>query len=436
VRVLLVSPPYYKPYAWNQVRAESAPLGLGYLAAYLRQQVRGVEVHLVDYGVAEYSDARWRTLLESGPVDVVGFSVLTLGYKQCVHMARLLRESAPSAVVVMGGPHATLRPEECKPYADYVVRGEGERVLVDIVRGCGQRHYGRETNLDALPYPDISDFDASGYAQYPAWGVISSRGCPYSCIFCASPALWQRRVYVRSPGNIVDEIERLQQHGIQRVIFQDDAINLTPERAIEISREIRRRGLHRKMMFDAQVRANRACVSLAMFQEMREAGFDHVTIGVETGSERVMRELRKSLTVPEASAAVRLARQADISVSGFFMVGNWGEGMLDVARTWWFVARHDLDMVLTVCTPLPGTEFESRLRRAGYLKGDPDWARVTWVTPITRTDRMPRWLISLVYYLTVLLVHIPAQICRRHKWSAAQNALRYAWRCVWPKSQS
>ena len=436
-RVLLVSPPFYKPYSTsdsNQVQADSVPLGLGYIASYILKESPETEVRVIDFGVEDFSPERWRQELESFEPQVVGLSVLTLGYARSMVLARLAKEFDNDILTVAGGPHATVRTEECLNSCDIAVRGEGEKTFyeilrgqeLDTIRGISYRKNGeivhnekreRWQDLDSLPFPAYQLFQMEKYKQFPGWGIIGSRGCPYNCIFCASPRLWGHVTRFRSPGNLVDEIEYLHgKAGIQHIVFQDDAMNMSQERAFEICDEIIGRNLHKKVSFECQVRANRACVSLELFRRMGEASFVDLTFGVESGSDRVMESLRKSLTVQEAREAIRLARQAGIpTVTGFFMVGNWGESILDVLKTWYFVYSNKLDMKLTVCTPLPGTEFEWLLKEKDYITDEINWENVNWVTPLNRTDKMPRWCVSLLYYLTVLLVHLPTSLLRGRK---------------------
>jgi radical SAM superfamily enzyme YgiQ (UPF0313 family) len=293
---------------------------------------------------------------------------------------------------------------------------------------------GRERiqDLDSLPAPPYHLFHMRKYKQFPGWGIMGSRGCPYDCIFCASPKLWGRVIKFRSPKNLVDEIQYLHdEFGIQYIIFQDDAINMSQTRAFEICNEIIRRDLHKKVSFECQTRANRACVSLDLFRKMREANFVHITFGVESGSDKVLKSLQKSLTVNEAREAIKMARQAGIpTVTGFFMVGNWGETIWDVAKTWYFVFSNNVDMVLTVCTPLPGTKFDSLLKRQSYITDEIDWENVNWITPLNRTDKMPRWCIYLLYYLTVLFVHLPSSLLRGRKKKTSDlisNIIGYAY---------
>jgi len=436
-RVLLASPPFYKPYATSgsqQVQADSVPLGLGYIAAYILQESPGTEVRIIDFGVEEYSAERWWRELEEFKPQVVGLSVLTLGYKRSMVLARMVKEFDNDILTVAGGPHATVRTEECLARCDVAVRGEGEETFREIlqgkeletIRGISYHKNGkivhnekreRWQDLDSLPFPAYQLFEMEKYKQFPGWGIIGSRGCPYNCIFCASPRLWEHVTRFRNPKNLVDEIEYLHKNaGINHIVFQDDAMNVSQERAFEICDEIIDRDLHKKLSFECQVRANKACVSLELFRRMGEANFVDLTFGVESGSDRVMKSLRKSLTVREAREAIKLARRAGIpTVTGFFMVGNWGETILDVAKTWYFAYSNKIDMKLTVCTPLPGTEFEALLKGSGYINDKTNWENVDWVTPLYRTDKMPRWCISLVYYMTVMLVHLPTSLLRGRK---------------------
>ena len=413
------------------MQPDSAPLGLGYLASYILKESPQTQVTIIDFGAEIFSHDRWLHELQTFKPEVVGLSVLTLGYSQAMVLAQVVKEFDASVLIVAGGPHATVRPEECLYYCDVVVRGEGEGSFLEILQGKdigtiegisywknGKLFHNEDRtrirDLDRLPFPAHHLFRVEKYKQFPGWGVIGSRGCPYNCIFCASPQLWGRLIRLRSPRNLVDEIDYLHRElGVRHIVFQDDAINMTQERAFEICDEIISRGLHKKLTFECQVRANSACVSLDLFRRMRQANIVDVTFGIESGSNRVLESLQKSLTVSEAKRAITLARKAGIpTVTGFFMVGNWGETIRDVVKTWYFVASNDVDMKLTVCTPLPGTQFESLLKQRGYIHNNVDWANVNWVTPLSRTDKMPRWCVSLLYYLTVLLLHLPASLLR------------------------
>lgn len=422
-KVLLVSPPYYKPYSDGQYVADSAPIGLGYVASYALSKL-DVDIKLVDYGIEQYSDIKWADLLDEYKPDVVGFNTLTLGFQQVIKMARLSK-SLSKAMLVSGGAHSTIKPEELLSVCDVAVQGEGEQTFVEVLQGkrlfdisgicfkfkdmvIHNPERERISDLDSLPFPayDLMPFD-----KYKGWGVIGSRGCPFVCDFCESPVLWHRIMKLRSPKNIVDEIELLyRKYSVNHVLFEDDTFNLTPKRGIDICDELINRELG--ITFAVQMRANKECVSEQLLSKMKQAKCVETLFGVETGSKKVMESMNKNLSIDEASQAIQLAHKSGIKhVKGYFMVGNWNESIKDILKTWRFIIGNPVDTVLTVCTPLPSTEFDRKLRLNGYID-KVDWSKVNWVTPLSRTDKLSQRSIQFMYYLTVIFIHFPAHVFR------------------------
>ena len=338
-------------------------------------------------------------------------------------MADMVRAVKKNIIIVSGGPHATIMPNDILESCHVAVRGEGEISFSEVLSGknlqdidgityknngniCSNKERQRIDNLDELTIPAYELFDFKGYNQH---SIIGSRGCPYNCVFCASPVLWNRKLKLRTPANIIDEIQHLNStYGVKHIVFQDDTFNLTPQRGIDICDEIINRGLN--ITFSTQMRANAECVSNDLFEKMKRANCVEVTFGIETGSNKILKSLNKNLTVKEAGDAVHKARKAGIChVRGFFMVGNWNETPADVIKTWYFVVRNPVDTVLTVCTPLPGTDFFMKLKTLGYID-EVDWTKVNWVTPVSRTNKMSKSTILLLYYMTVMFIHLPAHV--------------------------
>jgi anaerobic magnesium-protoporphyrin IX monomethyl ester cyclase len=415
-RVLLVVPSYSKEAATG-----SQPIGISYIASYLLNKWPELELKLIDYTVEKFSPELYQKELRDFKPEIVGISVRTLNFPGGKIVARLTKDINPDILTVMGGVHASVRDEECLEYCDMVVRGEGEVTFSEIVqdnelgtiRGISYRKDGRIVhnnareqlkNLDDLPFPTHYMFEIDKYRSFLGWGVMGSRGCPYKCIFCCSPQTWGNTRY-RSTQNIVDEIELLHdKFGIQRVTFFDDTLNIPQKRGMELCDEIIRRNLHRKMSFICQMRVNRQFVSPELFQKMKESNFVRVDFGIESGSEKVLKSIGKSLTPDEARKAIGMARKADIDrVVGYFMVGNWGETIWDVFKTWRFIFSANIEPAFSICTPFPGTEFYRRMEENGYIASEPDWANFNAATPIGRTDKMSKPSIFTVYVLSVLL---------------------------------
>lgn len=418
-RILLVYPPSVR-----EALSGFQPIGLSYIASYILSKNPEISVKVIDYSVERFSIEGWRQELRNFKPELVGISVLTLNYSGGRLVAQLIKDFDPGILTVMGGVHATMKPEQCLESCDIVVRGEGEITFQELVEGHeldtirgisywrdgrivhnGQREHIK--NLDALPLPAHSLFKVERYRYtgVTSWGIMGSRGCPYKCTFCCSPQMWGNVTRFRSAKKIVDEIEYLyNEFHIQSIVFFDDMLNISQRRTIEICQEIIKRNLHRKISFECQLRANKQLVSPELFQKMKEANFVHVDFGIESGSERVLKYMRKSLAPDEAKQAIRMARKAGINgIKGYFMVGNWGETIWDVFKTWRFVFSTNIEPAFSICTPFPGTEFYQRLKENGYMSDEPDWASFNQTTPIARTDKMLKSSIFAVYIFSILL---------------------------------
>jgi len=418
-----------------------------------------VSIKAIDFQAEQFSPERWRRELALNEPDIVGISILMLNAANGMQLARLAKEADPRITTVLGGVHASLFPHECLENCDIVVRGEGEESFYEIVQGrdldtikgisyvrdgevFDTPPRGRVENLDSLPFPLLSLFDMDRYLGpgLRTGGVLGSRGCPYGCTFCASQHFWGRSIKFRSAKNIVDEIELLhERYRLDRIGFGDDATNIPQRRGLEICDEIIKRGLHTKMQFHTLARANRSTVSIELFQRMKEANFWEVSLGIESASPRVLKAMRKNLTPEEASRAIKMARKAGIpSVSGNFMVGNWDETIWDVLKTWHFVLSNNVEPLFWICTPYPGTEFSRRLMESGYLDSGYSWLtkiKPGLYTAVTRTNKMSRISITLVYFISVFL-QITLLFFRARKFKRfsffAKRALVEAWRKVMP----
>jgi anaerobic magnesium-protoporphyrin IX monomethyl ester cyclase len=427
-RILLVFPPYTR-----EALSYYPPLGLGYIASYILSKNPELEVKILDFTIEKFSVERWKKELQNFDPEIVGISVLTFNFPLGAFIARLTKKLNPRILTVMGGAHATAVPEDCLEYCDIAVRGEGEATFWDIVQekelksiqGISYRSGGKVNHnekreriktLDDLPFPAHFLFKTKNYECFPSWGVMGSRGCPYNCIFCSSPNRWNRIIRFRSVRNIVDEIEYLHKNfNIRAITFFDDTINITQRRALEICDEIVRRGLHKKMSFTCQMKANRQLVSLELFKKMKEANFVQVEFGIESGSQKVLDSIRKSLTVSEAKQAVDLARKARIHVvKGFFMIGNWDETISDVLKTWQFVLSVKAWPTFSICTPFPGTVLYQMLKDGNYLPQDLDLSKFNQTTPITRTNKMSKTCVFLLYACSVGFLQLPLAVSRGH----------------------
>ena len=398
------------------------PIGISCVASYILDKIPGLEVRLLDFTVEKFSPGLYRKQLQDFRPGIVGISIITLNSAGGRQIAELTREYDPAILTVVGGVHATMRPEECLSYGDIAVRGEGEETFYEIVqgkelgsiKGISYQKEGniihnapreRIENLDNLPFAAHHLFQMERYKAFPAWGIMASRGCPFDCIFCCSPKMWGRIVKFRSSSSVVNEMEYLhREFGVKHINFFDDAINVSQPWLIDVCEEIVRRGLHKEMSFSGMLRADKKLVSPELLQKLGETNFISVGLGIESGSAGILKSINKLLTLDDARNAIKMIRNSDIKrLKGFFMVGNWDETMGDIFNTWRFVLSNNIQPAFSICTPFPGTRFYDLLKERGYMVNDPDWSNFNQYTPIVRTNKMSKSGIFALFCFSILL---------------------------------
>src|SRR4030042_6362059 len=317
LHITLVNPPY--PSGSHQ-HPPFTPLGLGYLAAILEKNHYTVDV--IDCQAIGWTYEQVRKEVDKRRPDVVGVTSTTLTYKSALRVAELAKEVCPNCLTLLGGSHATFWDDnalrEC-PSLDVVVRKEGEYTMLDLlervktgkdyryVLGTTSRKDGEIIknpdrayieNLDELPFPaphlwPIDQLRKYGSVVFP---IIASRGCVYWCDFCTTVRMFGRRYRMRSPKNLVDEIEQIhKKYGQSQFTFYDDAFTVDPKRVVQICDEIQRRKL--AVQWDCETRVD--MVNRELLQKMRDAGCMATWFGVESGSPSVLEKMHKKIKLDQ-----------------------------------------------------------------------------------------------------------------------------------------
>lgn len=338
-----------------------APLDLGYCCTMA--QNRGFQPVLLDLETGLIRPSEVIAAAAEHRPRAVFISGITPAVPAMIDMAAAIRKAIPDCLCVAVGQHADYSPETFlyrdSPFG-LVATGEFEQTSADILEAVSagstpcipgtlsfQRcavtaHGARDTldDLDSLGMPDHRFFLAPVYRylhpmQTPArrrWGFIQgSRGCPHSCIYCSKTlrTSFGPRIRTRSPDSIVEEMRWLKRHGITTVVFTDDLFNSTRERVMELCDRILSSGI--EMGWTAEGRVKPADVE--MFRMMRRAGCSTFSMGVESGSPRILETLKKNATVAEAEKAFAAAREAGLLRVAYFMVGSPGETRYDFEMT-------------------------------------------------------------------------------------------------------
>jgi anaerobic magnesium-protoporphyrin IX monomethyl ester cyclase len=324
---------------------------------------------------------------------------MTTTYPSAIRLARFVKDALPGSKVVMGGVHPTMMPEMvlAEGPVDYVIRGEGERPFLDLVRGAPldtidglcyikdgapvikSKARGIES-LEELPMPDYGSFPAERYIEYNSrlrgmrgLSMLVSRGCPYRCAFCAVEGVMGRKFRLKRPSVAVDEMEALKaRFGIEGIWFKDSIFNLRKDWVRDFCHELIRRGLGLKWQMNTRV----DLVDDEYMALMSEAGLEQVDLGIESGSEKTLKTLNKGITVEKTKEAVRTAKKY-VKVSGFFMVGVPGETERDISMTFQLAKELDLDRYsFSIFVPLPGSDLYDDLLKAGKLPADMDFSSI------------------------------------------------------------
>ncbi|WP_224963285.1 B12-binding domain-containing radical SAM protein [Geomonas subterranea] len=352
------------------------PVGLLSLSAVLRDAGHSVTL-------ANLSRLPWpqvRVLLHRLSPELVGISQFTHNRSESIRLAHLAKEVDPSCCVVLGGPHAThswREQLERHREVDAIVLGEGEQTLLELVEartdggalsqvaGVACREGGgillgpsraAVADLDQLPLPAHDPGATIGVdLRRQLEFVITSRGCPASCLFCSSPLFWGRGVRFRSPASVVDELRFLKErYGLIYFSFRDDTFTANRARVLEICRLIEEQRLH--ILWNCQSRVN--AVDQEMLVAMKRAGCECVQFGVESGSPEMLKALGKKILPADVERAAAAVRKAGINLSVYLITGIPGEDDEDLQQTVRLIDRiRPQDGQVSPLVYYPGTEL-------------------------------------------------------------------------------
>jgi anaerobic magnesium-protoporphyrin IX monomethyl ester cyclase len=406
MHVTLVNPPY--PSKLHQ-HSPFPPLGLGYLAAVLENNQH--EVDVIDCQASKLTYEDFKRELSKRQPDIVGITSTTRLYKSALHIAEIAKEVHPSCLTVLGGSHVTFWDEnalqEC-PQLDIIVRKEGEYTLLELVQrieagksihdilGTTLRKDGKIIknpdrpyieNLDELPFPALHLWPLESLRKIEdIFYLITTRGCVYWCDFCAAVRMFGRKYRMRSVKNVVDELEYLHEtYGATQFTFCDDAFTVDQARTEELCNEIRKRGL--KIKWNCGTRVDRVTKELLL--KMKEAGCISVWFGVESGSQDVLDEMHKEISIDQTIRAVGWVRELKLKPVPNVLLGFPGETKESALKTIKFTQKISPDDVTyyNIATPLPGTPLYDRVKKNGWLRIT-DFDKYDCKTPIFETPTL------------------------------------------------
>lgn len=366
-RVLLL----YNVYS-DELGSSRPPLGTGYLAQALTDA--NIPYDVVDMKLG-HPESEVLKKVQSQFYDVIGLSVYTVGHRRFFDLMRQIKKVSPQSITIVGGPHVTLLREQIlhdNPELNFAQVGEAELSFVEFCQGAEPGKVPgliwRKENGEVVVNPTdwIKDPTTIAWPRYSGFelykyggemGIITSRGCPYSCIFCSVSLTMGRKIRLRSPESVGEELEYWYQRGKRIFNFLDDNFTFSPEHVYGVCDQIDRRGLTGLTLRASNgVRADK--LTREMLVRLKSVGLRSFGIGVEAGNDRVLAILKKGETMAQIENAIALSCELGLEVSLFFVYGTPGETMADIEDSIRIANKYPVfkaDFYNLI--PLPGTSL-------------------------------------------------------------------------------
>ncbi len=402
MKVLFINPATAQRISTNlptlveQERGVLPSLGLMYVAAATEKYTEH-QVEFLDMQVEDMTYAWLEEELKKRKPDVVATQAITFTLLDALQVCRTVKKVNPDILVVLGGPHVFIYPEETirQDCVDFLVLGEAELYFPKLLEALRDEkklqqvqgivfkkkngevvqtpHHGFIQNLDEIPFPARH---LTPYKKYysliakraPVTTMITSRGCPYRCTFCMRPHLG-KLFRAHSPQYVVEELKACLQMGIKEFMIYDDTFTIDKKRVEGICDLILKEGLEKEIGWDVRARVN--TVDEALLKKMRQAGCERIHFGIESGDPAILKVLQKDITVDQTRNAFRWAKEAGISTLGYFMIGNPTETAEQIQRSIDFALELEPDYVhFSVTTPFPATPLYEYGLKKGVFKMD------------------------------------------------------------------
>lgn len=375
-KIILFNPPlYFSKGTPHSLDVSVPPLGLLYLASYINKYSQNkIRALVVDIGAENLSLEGIQSLINKHKPFVVGVTSMTPQLQGAVELAIFIKKNIDKKIkIFLGGPHVSGDPDfvnRFKNIFDYAITGEAEKTffdsLINLLKGkkISKLQKGEPIlDLDQIPFPDRKLIKRELYSEYES--MIFSRGCPYQCYYCSRPAI-SKRVRYRSARNMIEEIKNVYKYCKGKIDFQDDTFNLNKERVLEFCNLVKKEGLRLEWRCNARIDLMDEEILFAM----KEAGCSLIHFGIESGNEKVRREIvnKGSFTNKKIYKVIKMCKDLKIKVAGYFIIGHPGESKKNLQDTRKMILNSKIDLVgLSIPTPFPGSKLYEIAKKRGII---------------------------------------------------------------------
>ena len=387
------------------------PFGLGYLATAIR---KNHDVKILDGIKEKLTLEKFDEFLKSNQFDVVGIQIFTFQIVKAKEYIKFIKKAFPRIKIILGGPHpscSSLNIFQFFPEIDWAFKGEAEIGLVKLLDLLAENKEVSQKDMADIPgliwrsneqtvankQIFIDDLDSLGmpswdllrpdtyplaphggfFKNYPIAPIIITRGCPFSCTYCAGYLVSGKKIRSRSVDEVIKEIKLLYyQYNIREIHIEDDNFTFNADLVRVFCRKLKENNLNITWTCPNGVRLDTLTEELLL--TMKDAGLYSISVGIESGSERILKDMKKNLTKEKIREKVGLIKKCGLEVSGFFIIGYPEETMEDIMETINFSLELDLKRAgFSLFKPFPGTEITNRLLERGELEemSDEDWSK-------------------------------------------------------------
>ena len=402
MKILLLSPPTDSVIK-SVIGVTGPPLGLAYLASIARSQ--GDDVRIIDSIAMDYTFEDITGQIKKFDPDLVGLTSTTSMIPDAYKVAELAKGYNNEVKTVIGGPHVTFTQEETlmeSPHIDFTVAGEGETSFSNLllhlkgkkeikeVKGISYRDSEKIIvtppeqlikDVDSIPLPAIDLLPMEKYkAGTKRFGTLmTSRGCPYNCIFCSSSLQFGKIWRGHSTERVMTELRRLVfDYGIHEIEFLDDTFTLNMKRAVEIARNIKAENLDIKWSGSARVNLFNEEIAKAM----KDSGAHTIYFGIESGNQNTLDFIGKGIKLQQAVDSVRKGNEAGLHTLGSFIIGFPDDTVYEVKNTIKFSKKVKVKIAqFTIATPYPGTRLWQLAKSQNLIKTT-NWRKYTTLNPV------------------------------------------------------
>jgi len=399
MKILLINPPTENtiescmPKILEEDLEYLPPLGLMSIAGYLQKNTT-YDIEILDCQVDRISFEKLEEILKNKKINFIGVTTMTFTLIDVIKTAKIAKKINPNVKIILGGPHVNIYQEETMeiPEIDYLILGEGEETIKQVIenynnveqlkniKGLVFRDQSKiintgqkllYENLDFLPFPARKLTPYKKYSSILAkknlvTTMFTSRGCPYNCLFCDRPHLG-KKFRARSAINVVKEFEECKKLGIEEVFIYDDTFTIDQQRVIDICRGI----IDKKLNIYWDVRARVNTVDYELLKLMKKAGCLRIHYGVEAGTNKILKVLRKGITLEMVEKVFRATKKAGIQTVAYFMIGSPEETLEDIKSTMRFAKKINPDFIhVSITTPFPATDLYYLGLQKGLIKND------------------------------------------------------------------